>query len=176
MAGIDYRESLCRSSHTCRDGLTKIGDPEHGFGDNCDINETIPGAPVQVPGGCGFTDKEHALRWCTKFLLEHSEIRNGGKRFPETMEEIMRAVAGYNGYNYNANCKPDAGVDYSYCPPALDQADHTYVTNKYMCPAFPNHCNMYLLNCGSGNECPKLYQSLGALTVGRAFFQLIQQQ
>jgi len=170
LAGIDYKENLCRGDYICKDGLTKIGEPVYGL-NNCDVTETLPGAPVKIGSGCGFTDKEHSLRWCLGHFLGKSQTLNG-KTNPETMEEIIVATAGYNGVHMNGNCRTDMTVPYNFCPPELKEADNLYPMNKYMCPTFPNYCDMHLINCGTGQcEMPHPYNQYGVLTVGREYLR-----
>lgn len=149
IAGIDFREDSCRPTASCIDGKTIVGNAVPSLGINCSANETNPGSPVKIGGGCGFKDKTHALRWCVNHLIGKGYLI--GKDAGTNMEELGVQVAGYNGVPGNTNCR--TGVPYSYCPAPFKYADNLYAWNKYFSPKFPNYENMWLIWCGDGAMC-----------------------
>lgn len=120
-----------------------------------------PGEPVKIGSGCGFA----SLLDTAIYAGNHLKNKNNG-RIPQSFEEFVFALAGYNGWG-NTNCNHNTPyANTSSCPPSFPGEDHPHPMNWYD----NRHSTMYIIYCSDGVQCqtPVVYQNPSVMAVVRA--------
>ncbi len=162
LAGIHFIEGGCNNNQSLRNGssLSKA-DPQPGL--TCSSQDTGPGKPVPVAGGCQFPTVLDSAIWATR----HFVGKNG---VPNKLEELVNSYGMYNGTGNN-NCGKYSyilGGRYTWCPENFTGEAHPYGMNK-MGALFPQYKDYkwYILFCADGQLCtnPKEFQRPNAAMI-----------
>ncbi len=162
LAGIHFIEGSCNLNQSLRNGY-KIGQVDTQGGLNCSSQDTGPGKPIPIGGGCGFATVEDSAIWAAK----HFVGKNG---VPEKLEDLIYSYGLYNGTGNN-NCGKYSYIlngKYSWCPEKFDGEAHPYGMNL-MGALFPEYKDRqwYVLFCKDGVLCsdPQPYQRPNAAMI-----------
>ena len=180
LAGIHNTEGNCNLNQSVISGR-KIGEWEPDLNGQCSTQDTGPGKPkfigYTIVNGktvtkCAFDNPLDSAIYAGVVLKRKNLIGDGA---PKTHEELVYALAGYNGWG-NVNCGGNA-PKYTACPPYFKGEDHVAPWNLI---PYNKHAKMYKVYCQDGIPCvdlglePELSLNMGSLTGARIIKKLLQ--